>query len=596
LLRSERDGIAGTCPTCAAPHSRGAPFCWQCGGQLMESAGSAAVVFAGDSREGGGGRAGSVGESAADGDAPTRRLPVVSAPADGTPADGAQSAPGGIVASPTQPPAANSPSGIASALPSPRVSALLVLVFLAFGTILGGAAGSNVNDTLAASGSPERIVLPSTAASPTETTPTPPPSSGSADTEAPPPLEAAATPANAPSTSAGAGGASKQAAGEESGAQGGEGSSGTSGSKKPTVKHVFVIMLADQPYAALFGPASKLTYLARKLEPKGELLARYYSVAHQELAGEIALLSGQGATPQTEADCPTYADISPASIGAEGQVSGEGCVYPASAETLLDQLRAKQLSWRAYIQGLEQPPSNLPACTHPTLGQSDPSSWAEATTPAAPGAAPPAAATSPYATFRDPFVYFHSLIDSPSCQALDVGLANLESDLANPRGAPAFSYISPDLCHDASPAGCPSGTPAGPGAADGFLEAVVPQILASASYKEGGLLVITADQAPAAGALADSSSCCGQPRFPDLPQSAVEEASANALAPPGGGQVGALLLSPYVKAGTVSQEPADTYSLLRLFEDLFGVRHLGYAASSRLTALEPSSLLSAPPG
>jgi hypothetical protein len=36
LLRMEQDGVAGSCPQCAAPHSRGALFCWQCGTTLME--------------------------------------------------------------------------------------------------------------------------------------------------------------------------------------------------------------------------------------------------------------------------------------------------------------------------------------------------------------------------------------------------------------------------------------------------------------------------------------------------------------------------------------------------------------------------------
>jgi hypothetical protein len=36
LLRMESGGIAGSCPTCSAPHSRGAGYCWQCGGALMQ--------------------------------------------------------------------------------------------------------------------------------------------------------------------------------------------------------------------------------------------------------------------------------------------------------------------------------------------------------------------------------------------------------------------------------------------------------------------------------------------------------------------------------------------------------------------------------
>ncbi len=36
LLRMEQGGVAGSCPSCAAPHSRGAVYCWQCGATLME--------------------------------------------------------------------------------------------------------------------------------------------------------------------------------------------------------------------------------------------------------------------------------------------------------------------------------------------------------------------------------------------------------------------------------------------------------------------------------------------------------------------------------------------------------------------------------
>ena len=44
LLRMEQDGAAGACPNCAAPHSRGALYCWQCGVTLMERRASAAIA------------------------------------------------------------------------------------------------------------------------------------------------------------------------------------------------------------------------------------------------------------------------------------------------------------------------------------------------------------------------------------------------------------------------------------------------------------------------------------------------------------------------------------------------------------------------
>jgi hypothetical protein len=44
LLRMEQDGVAGSCPSCAAPHSRGALYCWQCGTTLMERLPSSAAI------------------------------------------------------------------------------------------------------------------------------------------------------------------------------------------------------------------------------------------------------------------------------------------------------------------------------------------------------------------------------------------------------------------------------------------------------------------------------------------------------------------------------------------------------------------------
>jgi hypothetical protein len=44
LLRLEDSATAGNCPACAAPHSRGALFCWQCGATLMSRSRSQVVA------------------------------------------------------------------------------------------------------------------------------------------------------------------------------------------------------------------------------------------------------------------------------------------------------------------------------------------------------------------------------------------------------------------------------------------------------------------------------------------------------------------------------------------------------------------------
>jgi hypothetical protein len=486
----------------------------------------------------------------------------------------------------------------ARVLPPAQICVLLLIAFLGFGAAVGAAAkGSRTSRPRA------REVLVADAPAPTgsgtsstpevsppaakaETTPSPAAESeaeAAATTPAPAPAKtgAASTPSSSkPSTSSGAAGSGSTGAGHGSaGGAGGESSGSAPATKLPPVKHVFVVMLDDEPYATAFGPASPAHYLTGTLEKKGELLVRYYAVAHEQLANGIALLSGQGPTPQTAQNCPTYENIAPGTVGAEGQVSGAGCVYPSATQTLAGQLTAKHLTWKAYLEGMDESAGTAEgaaagnaegACGHPALGATDPLS----------ALTPPAGQA--YATWRNPLVYFHSVIDSSECASDDVGLSALKGDLASAKSTPSFSYIVPGRCDDGDTTPCTAGAPAGMEAADGWLRKVVPEILGSKAYKESGLLVITTDEAPSSGEYADSSSCCGQPTFPNLP------APSGALGKPGGGQVGALLLSPFVKGGNLNQDQYNHFSLLRTVEDIFGLSHLGYAAAAGVSSFSPS--------
>ena len=328
-----------------------------------------------------------------------------------------------------------------------------------------------------------------------------------------------------------------------------------------------MIVLSNEPYAALFGPESKGAYLAHTLESKGELLLRYDAIAHEQLPNGVALLSGQGPTAQTAADCPSYTPLTPGTPSSDEQVLGDGCVYPAGVQTLPGQLVAKHLTWRAYVQGIDEGAGTPPACSHPPAGAPDASF-----------------ASGAYATYRNPFVYFQSITSSASCAADDVGLDKLGSDLRSAASTPAFSYIVPDRCNDGGPTPCVPGAPAGAAGAGQLLSVIVPQIMASQAYKKGGMLVITTDEAPSTGEFADSSSCCGQPPYPNLTTAGLRH---------GGGAVGALLLSPFVKGGTTSPEPYNHYSLLRTIEDVFGLGHIGYAALPSVNSFS-AALLNAP--
>lgn len=508
-----------------------------------------------------------------------------------------------------QPPDWDEPAGLS--MPTPTVAAVAVMALLAFGVLVGSAVSP---------------VAPSTAATPTLVALAPParaPSKAPASESAtPPPSEETPTPetseaepaSSAETTPASTTKPAKKAAGEgTSEAGGGGGGSTPSGSGLPPIKHVFLIVLSDEGETTAFGQGSSAPYLAKTLTGEGELLENYYAVSGGELANAIALISGQGPTPQTAGDCPQYTSLTPGTLGAEGQALGSGCVYPASTLTLADQLTAAGKTWKAYVEGIEAGAPALPAsCRHPTLGASDPSN------------APTAG--DAYVTWRNPFVYFSSLTGGPQCAQDDVGLPQLTTDLKAASTTPSLAYIAPDPCDDGSPTPCVPGAPAGPAPAEAFLRKVVPEIEASAAYKEGGLIAITFDQAPQSGPGADSSGCCITSTYPNLAATGAPTTSAattpattptstststttsttpSATAPAsttptgptgatgptgtqtststGGGKVGLLLISKYVKPGSLNViGEYDHFSLLRSVENLFGLKPLGYAAAPGL--------------
>jgi hypothetical protein len=86
----------------------------------------------------------------------------------------------------------------------------------------------------------------------------------------------------------------------------------------------------------------------------GAVLENYYSIGHHSLDNYIAEISGQAPDPDTQEDCPVWVPFGRhAKVrGPYDQVTGNGCVYPASVQTLGNQLSARHLSWAAYMHVL----------------------------------------------------------------------------------------------------------------------------------------------------------------------------------------------------------------------------------------------------
>jgi phosphatidylinositol-3-phosphatase len=316
----------------------------------------------------------------------------------------------------------------------------------------------------------------------------------------------------------------------------------------PEVKHLFVIMLGENGFEESFGETSPAPYLAKTLPEQGELLTNYYGVAPGKLSNQVALLSGQGPTAELVAECPspTPVDITPGTVSAATeattkQVEGNGCVFPAPVETLVGQLAEKKLKWKAYVEEAVPGTPEAPSCAKP-------------------------------------FGLFHSLLDKPECQENVAGLPQLAKDLKAAKKTPTFSYIVPNRCHAGAVEPCEPGQPTGPVAAEPFLKEVVPEIVASKAYAEGGLLLITSSEAPQTGAVPDASSCCGSPAFQNLPPLPEEIPLEGIKKAGGGGKVGMVLLSSFVKPGSRNETTiANHFTLLLTIEELFELEKLGYA-------------------
>jgi phosphatidylinositol-3-phosphatase len=354
----------------------------------------------------------------------------------------------------------------------------------------------------------------------------------------------------------------------------------------PPIRHVFVIVLENEGYEQTFGSQSPAPYLTHTLIAQGALLTQYFGTGHASLDNYVAMISGQAATPETRADCRVFEDFVQSGMAPNGQAVGHGCVYPATIKTLADQLTAAGLDWRGYMEDMGSDPQRgvATSCGQPTIGAADLTQRA--------------AADDQYAARHNPFVYFHSIIDGPDCGRHVVRLDHLPADLQSIDTTPAFNFITPNLCHDGHDEPCRNGEHGGLESADDFLRKWVPVITTAPAFTRDGLLIVTFDESDATSRTAKpgggmvvtyaGASCCNQYPGPNLgafPQQNSYKENDYITQSFGGDRIGAVLISPFIKPGTISTVGYNHYSMLRSIEDLFHLDgHLGYAGQDGLAS------------
>ena len=414
-------------------------------------------------------------------------------------------------------------------------------------------------------------------------------------------------------SNAGAGG--DTAAGGANGSAGDGGEGGATPATQRSIKHVFVLTMENKNFTDTFGTSTQDPYF-KQLATQGALLTEYYGTGHVSLDNYISMMSGQPSTLETQADCfQGFNDViadgadtaNPKVLKAK---DSKGCVYPTQVKTFVNQLDDLHLSWKGYMGDMGNDPTRESAtCGHPAIGAIDHTQSAQAPTVDVPEG-------DQYATRHNPFVYFHSIIDNQAyCDAHVVNLnAHLENDLKSIETTPNFVFVTPNLCDDghdgdgtgADKKGCVNGNAGGLTSIDAFLKKWIPLIQASPAYQKDGLIIINFDESAdtsLSGSSTDPDSgkttvtvnlpgqaCCAQKTGPNVsrPSDSIIPASATLeyklhFVGVGGDRTGAVLLSKWIKPGTVSYTQYNHYSLLRSLENIFETDgYLGYADDASL--------------
>jgi hypothetical protein len=330
----------------------------------------------------------------------------------------------------------------------------------------------------------------------------------------------------------------------------------------PHINHLFAIVLENENAENTFGAVPPSPYLGTTLREAGAFIPNYYGIGHQSLDNYIALVSGQPPNLATQSDCLIYSEMMAPAVREDGVAVGQGCVYPRSIPTIGNQLERSGGTWRSYAQDMAAGAAlgEATTCRHPTLGNYDTTQMASA--------------TNQYAARHVPFLYFHAVTDYETCNRNVVDLSNLTTDLQSAATTPQYSFITPDLCADGHDATCADGTsPGGFAGIDAFLREWVPRIQASPAYKDRGAILVTFDESESG-----AESCCNEPIGPNTLNNGGPQPGN------GGGRVGAVLVSPCVKPGTVTQIPYNHFSALRWTEDNFGLAPLGDAGTEGLSS------------
>lgn len=196
--------------------------------------------------------------------------------------------------------------------------------------------------------------------------------------------------------------------------------------------HIMLIVEENQGYAQIIG--SKSAPYITSLANTHASASKWYGLTDSSLSDYVALISG---------------------------LTGS-----YKSPTLVGELAAQGISWKAYMEG-------------------------------APSACYTGKAVANYSKVHNPFVHFKSITGNPAqCNRVVPFLGTDGSGFAadlNGNAAPDFMYVVPNVCDDMHSSCPPQNKEIKQG--DQWLQANLPTVLHSSWYSSGGIVIITWDSA-----------------------------------------------------------------------------------------------------
>ena len=317
----------------------------------------------------------------------------------------------------------------------------------------------------------------------------------------------------------------------------------------PRYQHVFVIVEENKDFELIIDP-NIAPNIARLAKTYG-VATTFYGEVHPSEANYVALLGGD--TLGIHDDDPYYCKPRSTEPLCAGAARPGYTDHTSDAPHIGDQLDARGLGWKAYLESLPEPGSLAVNASDPKYGTAPPMNLI-------------------YASKHAGFVNFKSVQTDPRRAERLVDFNQLDADISSGK-LPNFGLIVPNQCNEMHglygagvPADCDISKPLLTVArGDRVIGEMVAKLMGTKAWrsKDNMAIVITFDESGSG----KREGCC-----------AVTPGAASNF---GGGHIITVVATNHGPRGVADPTPYNHYSLLRTFEDVFGIdQHLGHAADT----------------